>query len=101
MTELRQTFRPEFLNRIDDIVVFHSLTQDEIEKIVGLTMKSLEKRLADRDMKVEMTPEATHLIAMESYVENEIAELIIRGDLTEGHTVRVDAANNKLNFSVQ
>ena len=115
--QLHSFFRPEFLNRIDDIVVFHSLTQDEIEKIVGLTMKSLEKRLADRDMKVEMTPEATHLIAMESYdevygarpvkryiqkhVENEIAELIIRGDLTEGHTVRVDAANNKLNFSVQ
>ena len=111
--QLHSFFRPEFLNRIDDIVVFHSLTQDEIEKIVGLTMKSLEKRLADRDMKVEMTPEATHLIAMESYdarpvkryiqkhVENEIAELIIRGDLAEGHTVRVDAANNKLNFSVQ
>ena len=115
--QLHSFFRPEFLNRIDDIVVFHSLTQDEIEKIVGLTMKSLEKRLADRDMKVEMTPEATHLIAMESYdevygarpvkryiqkhVENEIAELIIRGDLTEGHTVRVDAANNKLNFSAQ
>ena len=115
--QLHSFFRPEFLNRIDDIVVFHSLTQNEIEKIVGLTMKSLEKRLADRDMKVEMTPEATHLIAMESYdevygarpvkryiqkhVENEIAELIIRGDLTEGHTVRVDAANNKLNFSVQ
>ena len=115
--QLHSFFRPEFLNRIDDIVVFHSLTQDEIEKIVGLTMKSLEKRLADRDMKVEMTPEATHLIAMESYdevygarpvkryiqkhVENEIAELIIRGDLTEGHTVRVDAANSKLNFSVQ
>ena len=115
--QLHSFFRPEFLNRIDDIVVFQSLTQDEIEKIVGLTMKSLEKRLADRDMKVEMTPEATHLIAMESYdeaygarpvkryiqkhVENEIAELIIRGDLTEGHTVRVDAANNKLNFSVQ
>ena len=115
--QLHSFFRPEFLNRIDDIVVFHSLTQDEIEKIVGLTMKSLEKRLADRDMKVEMTPEATHLIAMESYdevygarpvkryiqkhVENEIAELIIRGDLTEGHTVRVDEANSKLNFSVQ
>ena len=115
--QLHSFFRPEFLNRIDDIVVFHSLTQDEIEMIVGLTMKSLEKRLADRDMKVEMTPEATHLIAMESYdevygarpvkryiqkhVENEIAELIIRGDLAEGHTVRVDAANNKLNFSVQ
>ena len=115
--QLHSFFRPEFLNRIDDSVVFKSLTQDEIEKIVGLTMKSLEKRLADRDMKVEMTPEATHLIAMESYdevygarpvkryiqkhVENEIAELIIRGDLTEGHTVRVDAANNKLNFSVQ
>lgn len=115
--QLHSFFRPEFLNRIDDIVVFKSLTQDEIEQIVTLTMKSLEKRLLDRDIRIDMTKDATHLIAVEAYdevygarpvkryiqknVENQIAELIIRGDLTEGHTVRIDASNNKLNFSVQ
>ena len=115
--QLHTFFRPEFLNRIDDIVIFKSLTQDEIEKIVGLTLKSLEKRLKDRDIDIQMTPAAIHLIAQESYdevygarpvkryiqknVENEIAELIIRGDLAEGQTVHVDDVNNKLNFTVQ
>ena len=115
--QLHSFFRPEFLNRIDDIVVFQSLTQDEIEKIVGLTMESLAKRLKDRDIEIEMTPAAIHLIAQESYdevygarpvkryvqknVENEIAELIIRGELSEGQKVCVDDVNNKLNFTVQ
>ncbi len=115
--QLHSFFRPEFLNRIDDIVVFQSLTQDEIEKIVGLTMESLAKRLKDRDIEIEMTPAAIHLIAQESYdevygarpvkryvqknVENEIAELIICGELSEGQKVCVDDVNNKLNFTVQ
>ncbi len=115
--QLHTFFRPEFLNRIDDIVIFKSLTVEEIEKIVTLTMKSLQKRLADRDIRIEVTPAATRLIAEEAYdeaygarpvkryiqknIENEIAEQIIRGDLVDGGSVQVDAVNNKLNFNIQ
>ncbi len=115
--QLHTFFRPEFLNRIDDIVIFKSLTVEEIEKIVTLTMKSLRKRLADRDIRIEVTPAATRLIAEEAYdeaygarpvkryiqknIENEIAEQIIRGDLVDGGSVQVDAVNNKLNFNIQ
>ena len=115
--QLHTFFRPEFLNRIDDIVVFKSLTLEEIEKIVTLTMKSLQKRLQDRDIRIEVTPAATRLIAEEAYdeaygarpvkryiqknIENEVAERIIRGELVDGGAVQVDASNNKLNFNIQ
>jgi len=114
--QLHTFFRPEFLNRIDDIVVFKSLTQYEIEQIVGLTLKDLEKRLEDRDIHMDVTDKAIHLMAVESYdpvygarpvkryvqknVENEIAEMIIRGDAADGDTIRIDEENNKLKFAV-
>jgi ATP-dependent Clp protease ATP-binding subunit ClpB len=114
--QLKTFFRPEFLNRIDDIIVFKPLDQDQIEKIVGLTMESLQKRLENKDMKIDLTPAARKFIASESYdevygarpvkryiqknVENEIAEMIISGKAADGDTIRIDEENNKLNFTV-
>ena len=112
--ELKNYFRPEFLNRIDDIIVFSPLTIENIKKIIDLTLVSLSKRLADREMKLELTEEAKKYIAEQAYdphygarpvkryiqknVETEIAAMIIKGELIEGQTVKIDSDGNKLIF---
>src|SRR5260370_37057095 len=65
--ELKQHFRPEFLNRVDDVIVFHQLTQDEIFQIVDLMIAKVEDRLKDRDMGIELTPSAKKLLAERGY----------------------------------
>jgi ATP-dependent Clp protease ATP-binding subunit ClpC len=65
--ELKQHFRPEFLNRVDDIIVFHQLTRDEIFQIVDLMIAKLEERLRDRDMGIELTPTAKELLSERGY----------------------------------
>ena len=116
--ELRQYFRPEFLNRVDDIIVFSPLTKDQIIGIIGLAMKGLENRLAARDITLEMTDEAKNDIADEAYdpnygarpvkryiqshIETEIAELIIKGEVTDGSKIRIDASPDEgLKFTVE
>jgi ATP-dependent Clp protease ATP-binding subunit ClpC len=106
--ELKQHFRPEFLNRVDEIVVFHQLTERDIEKIVDLLVKGIETRLADRDMGIELTPAAKSLLAKRGYdpvlgarplrraiqrdIEDSLAEKILFGELHSGQVVLVDAA---------
>ena len=116
--ELRQYFRPEFLNRVDDVIVFSPLTKDQIIGIIGLAMKGLENRLAARDITLEMTDEAKNDIADEAYdpnygarpvkryiqshIETEIAELIIKGEVTDGSKIRIDASPDEgLKFTVE
>lgn len=112
--ELKNYFRPEFLNRVDDIIVFSALTLEQVKKIIDLAFKGIEKRLADRDMKLTMTDAAKELIAKESYdpqygarpikrylqkhVENELASMIIRGDLIDGGSVTIDSDGVQLLF---
>lgn len=112
--ELKNYFRPEFLNRVDDIIVFSALTLEQVKKIIDLAFKGIEKRLADRDMKLTMTDAAKELIAKESYdpqygarpikrylqkhVENELASMIIRGDLIDGGSVTIDSDGEQLLF---
>jgi ATP-dependent Clp protease ATP-binding subunit ClpB len=67
LAALRQHFRPEFLNRVDDIIIFRPLGREEIEHIVGLQLGHLDKLLADRKLTLELTPEARRLIAEEGY----------------------------------
>lgn len=116
-SQLKTFFRPEFLNRVDDIIVFKALTLDETEKIVGLLIKELEGRLKDKDMSIRLTDRAISFVASEGYdevygarpvkryiqknIENRIAEMIIGGELAGGETVVVDEENNKLKFSVE
>ncbi len=112
--ELKNYFRPEFLNRVDDIIVFSALTLEQIKQIIDLSFKSIEKRLADREMTLTMTDAAKELIAKESYdpqygarpikrylqkhVENELASMIIRGDLVDGGSVTIDSDGQQLLF---
>ena len=104
--ELKQHFRPEFLNRVDEVIVFHQLTTDDIENIVDLMIGQLELRLADKDMGIELTPAAKALIAKRGYdpvlgarplrraiqrdIEDPLAERILYGELSPGSIVVVD-----------
>jgi ATP-dependent Clp protease ATP-binding subunit ClpB len=104
---LRGTFRPEFLNRVDEVIVFHALTDEELAKIVDLLVEDLRRRLAARDLELEVTPMARALIAREGsdptygarplkrtiqrLVENPLARALLRGDFRPGAVIRVDA----------
>jgi len=104
--ELKQHFRPEFLNRVDDIVVFPQLSEDEIVQIVDLMIGRLDERLKDRDMGVELTPAAKRLLAKRGYdpvlgarplrraiqrdIEDMLSEKILYGELGTGELVSVD-----------
>ncbi len=107
--ELKQHFRPEFLNRVDETIVFRQLTLENIEQIVDLLVAQIETRLADRDMGIELTPAARELIAKRGFdpvlgarplrralqrdIEDRIAEQILFGNLTAGSIVVVDAVS--------
>ena len=109
---LRRTFRPEFLNRIDETVFFRPLTKDNIRGIVDLLTASLAKRLEDQNLKLCLTDAAKDLVIEQSYdpvfgarpmkrylqakVETLIARTILAGSLKEGDTVTVDAENGAL-----
>ncbi|MGB9667405.1 MAG: AAA family ATPase [Thermosulfidibacteraceae bacterium] len=109
-------FRPEFLNRIDEIIVFRPLTKKEIRAILELQVSRLAERLRDRNMHIELTETAKEALinigfdpvmgarslkrAIQKNVENEISELIIKGDLRESHKVVVDYRDGKFTFDV-
>jgi ATP-dependent Clp protease ATP-binding subunit ClpC len=112
---LKKTFRPEFLNRIDEIIIFHPLTEEHIKQIVDLLKKDLEKRLADRKVTLELTEAAKSWLAREGYdpsygarplrraiqrhVENPLSKKILNGEFSEGDTVLVDLSNEELVFT--
>jgi ATP-dependent Clp protease ATP-binding subunit ClpB len=112
MSELSRGFRPEFLNRIDDTVLFKPLTRDEIIKIIELAVQDIQKRLDDRSIKLKLSEEAKKLIADKSYspvygarpvrrylqksVETEIGKHIIMGDISDNMEVLVDVDNGEM-----
>ncbi|MFM2095612.1 MAG: hypothetical protein RIS70_2736 [Planctomycetota bacterium] len=103
---LRQQFLPEFLNRIDETIVFHPLRRDQIERIVQLQLSKLQQQLADRGIRLVVTPAAARAITVEGYdptygarpikrviqqqIQNPLASELLRGEVTEGGTVTVD-----------
>jgi ATP-dependent Clp protease ATP-binding subunit ClpB len=111
---MREFFRPEFLNRIDEVVEFHSLTRDQLGEIVELQLRRLRDRLADRGLDLELTDSAKELVAeagwdptygarplkraLQRLVENPLALRLLEGEFAEGDTVRVDAQNGELAF---
>ena len=115
MAELRMHFRPEFLNRVDDVIFFKPLDTEEIGKIVGLMIAELQQRLADRHVQVELTPRAIQHIVNEGFdpiygarplrrfiqqhVETLIARSLIGGDIVDGAKVTIDASENGLKLS--
>ncbi|MFF4729039.1 ATP-dependent chaperone ClpB [Streptomyces mirabilis] len=112
MSDLRSHFRPEFLNRVDDIVLFKPLGMAQIERIVELQFDDLRRRLAERQITVELTDAARELIAEQGFdpvygarplrryisheVETMVGRALIRGDVPDGTTIRVDAQNGEL-----
>jgi ATP-dependent Clp protease ATP-binding subunit ClpB len=114
MDVLRHTFRPEFLNRVDETVVFKSLGREEIEKIVEIQLKDLRKRLAERKLQLEVKPEAKAMLAERGYdpvfgarplkrtiqrmIENPLAVEVLAGRFTEGDTVVVEPDGETLRF---
>ncbi len=117
MGELRGHFRPEFLNRIDDVVLFKPLTLDEIKQIVGLLTAELERRLSDRKITLVLTEAAREMIAREGFdpvygarplkrylqheLESRIGRSLIAGDVGEGATIEVDAQDGELVVAIR
>ncbi len=115
--ETKKYFRPEFLNRVDEIVVFSPLTEDQITRIIELAMKDIEKRLEERNITLELTDKAKKFIADESYdpaygarpvkrflqrnVETELAGELIRGSVKDGDSVLIDSDGEKLTFTAK
>ena len=114
-TAMKQTFRPEFLNRLDEIVIFQGLTEGQIKQIVDLMMKDVKKRLADRKITVELTEEAKAKLAKEGFdpafgarplrrtlqrqVENPLSTKILQGEFKEGDRILVDAGPKGFTFT--
>jgi ATP-dependent Clp protease ATP-binding subunit ClpB len=117
MAELRTHFRPEFLNRVDDIVLFKPLRLDEIKSIVKLLLERLKARLAERRIGLEITPAALDLIARSGYdpvygarplkrflqreVETRLARELVAGTVPEGSKVTVDTEGRSIVLRVQ
>ena len=115
MGEVKKLFRPEFLNRIDEIIVFKSLTEEEIVKIVDLMVADLRERLIEQNMTINLTPEAARFVAKEGtdlsfgarplrraiqrLIEDPLSEQILEGRWTSGSVIDVDVEDGKLTFN--
>ena len=115
MEALKEKFRPEFLNRIDDIIVFQKLTKDETAQIANIMLSNLRKRLAVMEVKLEITDSAMDLITEKGYdndygarplkrvlqrhIEDRLSEEILRGELQENSTVQIDAVGQDFVFN--
>jgi ATP-dependent Clp protease ATP-binding subunit ClpC len=117
MGEVRKLFRPEFLNRLDDIIVFHELTEEQLRQIVEMMVKDLQKRLAERKLTLEITEAAKSWLAkvgfdpiygarplrraVERYVENPLSAKILGGEFKEGDTIVVNLMDENLAFATK
>ena len=115
-TALKEIFRPEFLNRVDEIVIFESLTSEELLQIVDLLLNNTQKALADKNIGLDVTLEAKKFIlekgtdlkygarplrrAIQRYVEDEISDRILRNELVDGQNITVDLKDNELIFVI-
>ena len=114
---LKETFRPEFLNRVDEIIVFNSLNKEELLQIVDLMLADTVKALKHKDISFEISDSAKQFIldkgtnikfgarplrrAIQRYVEDEISDMILRSEVVDGQTINVDFKNDKLTFNVK
>ena len=114
---LRETFRPEFLNRVDEIVVFDSLNHDELIQIVDLMLKDTQNVLNDRNIKMYVSDEAKSFLlekgtdlkygarplrrAVQRYIEDELSDMILKSELLNGQIIFIDAKDKNLTFKVE
>jgi len=117
MAEVKKTFRPEFINRLDEIIVFHQLTEAQLRSVVDLMVKDLQKRLEERKVGLELTDEAKSWLAkegfdpiygarplrraLERYVENPLSTKLLRGEFKEGDAIVVDLGDDGLTFTAK
>ena len=117
MGSLKEVFRPEFLNRVDEIISFDSLTKDQLLQIVDLMLKDTLSALNEKDIKMEISKEAKNFIlekgtdikfgarplrrAIQRYIEDELSEMILRNKLIDGQSVLINLKNDKLEFEVK
>jgi ATP-dependent Clp protease ATP-binding subunit ClpC len=111
MGELKKVFRPEFLNRIDDVIVFHKLQKDEIKTIIELLLLRIRESLAERELQLELTEDAKDYLvdkgwdpsmgarplrrAIQRFIEDPLADFVLRAELVPGGTVLVDKTKPK------
>ena len=116
MDAVKRHFRPEFLNRIDEMIVFHPLTEEDLKEIVTILMNDVTKRLEERDLHLEITTEAMKLLvkegsdftmgarplkrAIQRLIEDPVSDLILKGDAKEGKIIKADAKDNDLIVSI-
>ena len=116
MDAVKRHFRPEFLNRIDEMIVFHPLTEEDLKHIVSILMSDVTKRLKERELQLEITSEAMQLLvkegsdftmgarplkrAIQRLIEDPVSDLILKGDATEGKTIKADVKDNEIVVSV-
>lgn len=116
MDAVKRHFRPEFLNRIDEMIVFHPLTEEDLKEIVTILMSDVTKRLEERDLQLEISPEAMQLLikegsdftmgarplkrAIQRLIEDPVSDLILKGDAKEGKIINADAKDNDLVVSI-
>ena len=109
---VKSHFRPEFLNRIDEMIVFHPLTEEDLTKIVTILMSDVTKRLGERDLHLEITPEAMKLLvkegsdftmgarplkrAIQRLIEDPVSDLILKGEAIAGKTIKANAKDNDI-----
>jgi ATP-dependent Clp protease ATP-binding subunit ClpC len=107
MGELKKVFRPEFLNRIDEVIVFHKLSKDEIKVIVDLLLTRIRESMAERELQLELSEEAKEMLAdkgwdpsmgarplrraIQRYIEDPLADFVLRSQVVPGSTILVDA----------
>ena len=117
MDSLKEVFRPEFLNRVDEIVAFDSLTKEQLMQIVELMLEDTLHSLKEKDIQMEITKTAKNFIlekgtdikfgarplrrAIQRYLDDELSEMILRGELLDGKTVVVDLKKDKLEFEIK
>jgi ATP-dependent Clp protease ATP-binding subunit ClpB len=117
MEALHAAFRPEFLNRIDEVIIFKALSREQIGQIVKIQLENVAKRLADRQITILVTPAASELLGNRGYdpvfgarplkrliqkdVLDELARMVLSGKLRDGETVVIDAEGGKLSFDAQ
>lgn len=116
MDAVKRHFRPEFLNRIDEMIVFRPLTEEDLKHIVSILMSDVTKRLKERELQLEITSETMQLLvkegsdftmgarplkrAIQRLIEDPVSDLILKGDVTEGKTIKVDVKDNEIVVSV-
>jgi ATP-dependent Clp protease ATP-binding subunit ClpB len=117
MAEMRQHFRPEFLNRVDEVIVFHSLGREHLAEIVEIQLGHLRKLLAERKIDLQLTEAATHYLAevgydpsygarplkraIQRYLQDPLAMALLQGEFGEGDTIVVDLREEALVFTVE